>query len=140
MKKNKIAFWIATVFIVLWEGLMPLGTLLFAPQYINAGTKPLGYPDYFAYALIICKLLGVITIAVPQVPTKLKEWAYAGLTFNLIFAFISHACVDKNAAFMMMPILVLGILAVSYFYQAKIARLSNKETAGTGAYHQASVV
>lgn len=140
MKKNKIAFWIATVFIVLWEGLMPLGTLLFAPQYINAGTKPLGYPDYFAYALIICKLLGVIAIAVPQVPTKLKEWAYAGLTFNLIFAFISHACVDKNAAFMMMPILVLGILAVSYFYQAKITRLSNKETAGTGAYHQTSVV
>lgn len=140
MKKNKIAFWIATVFIVLWEGLMPLGTLLFAPQYINAGTKPLGYPDYFAYALIICKLLGVIAIAVPQVPTKLKEWAYAGLTFNLIFAFISHACVDKNAAFMMMPILVLGILAVSYFYQAKIARLSNKKTAGTGAYHQTSVV
>lgn len=140
MKKNKIAFWIATVFIVLWEGLMPLGTLLFAPQYINAGTKPLGYPDYFAYALIIRKLLGVIAIAVPQVPTKLKEWAYAGLTFNLIFAFISHACVDKNAAFMVMPILVLGILAVSYFYQAKITRLSNKETAGTGAYHQTSVV
>ena len=140
MKKNKVAFWIATVFIVLWEGLMPLGTLLFAPQYINAGTKPLGYPDYFAYALIICKLLGVIAIAVPQVPTKLKEWAYAGLTFNLIFAFISHACVDKNAAFMVMPILVLGILAVSYFYQAKITRLSNKETAGTGAYHQTSVV
>ncbi|WP_286849677.1 MULTISPECIES: DoxX family protein [Sphingobacterium] len=140
MKKNKIAFWIATVFIVLWEGLMPLGTLLFAPQYINAGTKPLGYPDYFAYALIICKLLGVIAIAVPQVPTKLKEWAYAGLTFNLIFAFISHACVDKNAAFMVMPILVLGILAVSYFYQAKIARLSNEETVGTGVYHQTSVV
>ncbi|WON92205.1 DoxX family protein [Sphingobacterium sp. UGAL515B_05] len=140
MKKNKIAFWIATVFIVLWEGLMPLGTLLFAPQYINAGTKPLGYPDYFAYALIICKLLGVIAIAVPQVPTKLKEWAYAGLTFNLIFAFISHACVDKNTAFMLMPILVLGVLAVSYFYQAKIARLSNKETASTGAYHQTSVV
>jgi uncharacterized membrane protein YphA (DoxX/SURF4 family) len=140
MKKNKIAFWIATVFIVLWEGLMPLGTLLFAPQYINAGTKPLGYPDYFAYALIICKVLGVIAIAVPQVPGKVKEWAYAGLTFNLIFAFISHACVDKNAAFMVMPILILGILALSYFYQGRIARLNNMETLGTGGYHQTSVV
>ncbi|WP_313264419.1 DoxX family protein [Sphingobacterium sp.] len=140
MKKNKIAFWAATVFIVLWEGLMPFGTLLFAPQYINAGTKPLGYPDYFAYALIICKVLGVIAIAVPQVPGKLKEWAYAGLTFNLIFAFISHACVDKNAAFMFMPILVLGILAVSYFYQARIARLHSKERPDTGAYRQTSVV
>ena len=140
MKKNKIAFWIATVLIVLWEGLMPLGTLLFAPQYINAGTKPLGYPDYFAYALIICKVLGVLAIAVPQVPGKLKEWAYAGLTFNLIFAFISHACVDKNAAFMFMPILVLGVLAVSYFYQARIARFHRKGSPDTGAYHQTSVV
>lgn len=140
MKKNKIAFWIATVFIVLWEGLMPLGTLLFAPQYINAGTKPLGYPDYFAYALIICKVLGVVAIALPQVPGKLKEWAYAGLTFNLIFAFISHACVDKNAAFMFMPILILGILAVSYFCRGRIARLNSKERSDTGAYHQTSVV
>jgi len=41
---------------------------------------------------------------------------------------------------MVMPILVLGILAVSYFYQAKIARLSNEETVGTGVYHQTSVV
>ncbi|WP_312745398.1 DoxX family protein [Sphingobacterium multivorum] len=140
MKKNKIAFWIATVFIVLWEGLMPLGTLLFAPQYINAGTKPLGYPDYFAYALIICKVLGVIAIAVPQVPGKLKEWAYAGLTFNLIFAFISHACVDKNAAFMVMPIVILAVLAVSYVYQGRIARLSRKDMGNTGTYHQTSVV
>ena len=140
MKKNKIAFWIATVFIVLWEGIMPLGTLLFAPQYINAGTKPLGYPDYFAYALIICKVLGVIAIAVPKVPVKLKEWAYAGLTFNLIFAFISHACVDKNAAFMFMPILVLGVLAISYIYQGRITRLTGRETIGGGAYSQTSVV
>ena len=140
MKKNKIAFWIATVFIVLWEGIMPLGTLLFAPQYINAGTKPLGYPDYFAYALIICKVLGVIAIAVPKVPVKLKEWAYAGLKFNLIFAFISHACVDKNAAFMFMPILVLGVLAISYIYQGRITRLTGRETIGGGAYSKTSVV
>ena len=120
MKRNKIIFWAATILIVLWEGVMPLGTVLFAPEYANAGTKPLGYPDYFAYALIICKILGVIAISWPGAPPKLKEWAYAGLTFNLIFAFISHACVDKNIGFMIMPIVVLGILAVSYFYNNKI--------------------
>lgn len=120
MKKNKIIFWIATVIIILWEGVMPLATMLFAPQYVNAGTKPLGYPDYFAYALILCKVLGVIAISYPKTPCKLREWAYAGLTFNLIFAFISHACVDKNIGFMLMPLVVLGILAVSYFYNNKI--------------------
>lgn len=120
MKKIKNIFWISTVIIVLWEGVMPLGTLLFAHEHFNAGTKPLGYPDYFAYALIICKVLGVIAIAYPNTPPLLKEWAYAGLTFNLIFAFISHACVDKNIGFMLMPLVFLGILAVSYTYNRKI--------------------
>lgn len=98
---------------------MPLGTLLFAPQYVNAGTKPLGYPDYFAYALIICKVLGVIAISYPKIPSKLKEWAYAGLTFNLIFAFISHAMVDKNIGFMLLPLVILAILIISYVYGNK---------------------
>lgn len=120
MKKNKIIFWTATIIITLWEGAMPLSTLLFAPEYVNVGTKPLGYPDYFAYALIICKVLGVFAIAYPGTPAKLKEWAYAGLTFNLIFAFISHAYVDKNIGFMLMPLVFLGILAVSYVYNTKI--------------------
>lgn len=120
MKKNKIIFWAATIILILWEGLMPLGTVLFAPEYANAGTKPLGYPDYFAYALITCKALGILAISYPGTPRKLKEWAYAGLTFNLIFAFFSHAWVDKNIGFMLMPLVVLGILAVSYVYNNKI--------------------
>lgn len=99
---------------------MPLGTVLFAPEYVNAGTKPLGYPDYFAYTLIFCKILGVIAISIPSLPAKLKEWAYAGLAFNLIFAFISHAFVDQNIGFMLMPVVVGGILAVSYIYNNKI--------------------
>jgi hypothetical protein len=119
-RRNKVIFWVATVIIILWEGIMPLATMLFAPEYVNAGTKPLGYPDYFAYALIICKVLGVFAISYPKTPVKLKEWAYAGLTFNLIFAFISHACVDKNIGFMLLPVVILGILAVSYRYKNKI--------------------
>ncbi|HRB30393.1 MAG: DoxX family protein [Chitinophagaceae bacterium] len=120
MKKNKIIFWIATSIIFLWEGLMPLGTLLFAPEYATAGTKPLGYPDYFAYALIICKLLGATAIMLPKLPATLKEWAYAGLAFNLIFATYSHILVDKNIGFILMPIIVGAILAVSYCYKNKI--------------------
>jgi len=116
MKKNKKIFWAATIILILWEGVMPLITVLFTPEYVNAGTKPLGYPDYFAYTLIMCKILGVFAISYPKTPLKLKEWAYAGLTFNLIFAFISHAYVDKNIGYMIMPLVVLGILAVSYRY------------------------
>lgn len=122
MKKDKTVFWAATAILVLWEGAMPLGTLLFAPQYVTAGTKPLGYPDYFAFALVGCKILGVAAISLSKIPNRLREWAYAGLVYNLIFAFISHACVDRNIGFMLMPVAVLGILAVSYTYGNRIRK------------------
>jgi len=99
---------------------MPLGTLLFRPEFVTAGTQPLGYPDYFAYALIICKILGVAAIIIPSVPAKVKEWAYAGLSFNLIFAIISHSVVDKNIGFILLPVVILMALAASYFYRQKI--------------------
>ena len=116
-KSTKIIYWVATIIIVLMEAVMPIGTWLFAPQYITEGTKALNYPDYFAYALIIAKVLGVIAIVYPNTPKNVKEWAYAGLGFTLIFAFISHACVDNNIGYMLMPIVFLGILAASYIYQ-----------------------
>src|SRR5690606_18881534 len=107
MKKNKIIFWSAVSLLVVWEGLMPLATVLFAPQYVNAGTKPLGYPDYFAYALIICNVLAVVAVSYPKTLEKLHEWAYAGLKFNFVFAFISLAYVDRKEEFMLMPLVVL---------------------------------
>lgn len=120
MKKNKIIFWTATITIALWEAVLPISTWIFAPEYITFGTKALFYPDYFAYAVIVAKVLGVVAITYPKTPQVLKEWAYAGLTFTLIFAFISHSCVDKNIGYMIMPLAFLGILAVSYVYKDKI--------------------
>jgi len=31
-RRNKVIFWVATVIIILWEGIMPLATMLFAPE------------------------------------------------------------------------------------------------------------
>lgn len=120
MKRNKIIFWTATIIIGLWEAVMPMVTWITAPEYMTLGTKPLGYPDYFAYSLAIAKVLGIVGITYPKTPVKLKEWAYAGLSFTLIFAFISHAFVDKNIGYMIMPLAFLAVLAVSYMYNQKI--------------------
>jgi hypothetical protein len=125
MKKQKTIFWIATSIILLWEGVMPLSTLLFAPQYATVGTQPLGYPDYFAYALIICKALGVLAITLPRIPEKVREWAYAGLTFNLIFAALSHTVVDGNALYIALPVIVLAILALSYYNHAQLKQATS---------------
>lgn len=120
MKKNKIIFWTATIIIALWEAVMPMTTWVLAPEYMTFGTKALGYPDYFAYSLAIAKVLGVVAITYPKTPNTIKEWAYAGLSFTLIFAFISHACVDKNIGYMLMPLGFLVILAISHIYNQKI--------------------
>jgi DoxX-like family len=120
MNKNKIIFLVTTIFLFLFEGLMPIGTLIFKPEYATVGTQPLGYPDYFAIALIFCKMAGVLAILYTKTPNKVREWAYAGLTFNLLFAAYSHAMVDKNIGFILMPLGILGILAVSYIYKDKV--------------------
>lgn len=120
MKKYKTIFWIATSIIFVMEALMPLATLLFAPEYFNAGTKSLGYPDYFAYALIVCKVLGATVLMLPKLPVKLREWAYAGLSFNLIFATISHMAVDQVITNIAMPLAVGIVLGISYSHSQKI--------------------
>jgi len=122
MKTNKIIFWITTTIIFLFEGLMPMSTLIFAPQYTTVGTQPLGYPDYFAVSLVIFKFLGAVALIIPQIPAKIKEWAYAGLTYNLIFAVISHVAIDGWVGVSFFPLLILGILALSYIYNGKIQR------------------
>ena len=108
---------------------MPLSTVLFAPQYVNAGTKPLGYPDYFAYALIFFKVAGATALMLPMLSGKLRECAYAGLTFNLILAVISHAAVDGNAGFIMMPVVVGLILAISYIFNTRIVSAHSTQSA-----------
>lgn len=116
MKNKKTLFWIATIILLLWEGLMPLVSVMISLDNATIGTRPLGYPDYFTYALMVCKILGVIAIALPQTPRTLREWAYAGLSFNLLFAFYSHAVVNQNIGFMVLPLIIFAFLMVSYAY------------------------
>ena len=118
MKTNKIIFWIATTIIFLFEGVMPI--LTSQSDLAKEGIKHLAYPEYFGNVIVIFKSLGVIALIVPQVPKRLKEWAYAGFVFNFIFASISHYAVDGLDFQTLFPLLILGILMVSYRYYHKI--------------------
>lgn len=128
MKKNKTIFWTSTIIIALWEAVMPIVTWITAPEYMTFGTQALGYPDYFAYSLAVAKVFGVIAIIYPKTPAMLKEWAYAGLSFTLFFAFLSHLFVDRNLGFILMPLAFLGVLTVSYVYHKKIEMQRIRQT------------
>lgn len=112
MKKYKVYFWISTGFIFLMEGVMP--SLTSQTELAKEGINHLGYPQYFGNALVIFKVLGVLALVIPNLPKRIKEWAYAGFVFDFLFASISHGVVDGINFQTFLPLIVLLILMVSY--------------------------
>lgn len=117
-KTSKITFWTATILIFLFEGVMPL--LTFNTELAKEGIRHLGYPQYFGTALVIFKILGVLILVIPQIPKRVKEWAYAGFAFDFIFATISLSVVDGINLQSFFPLIVLGVLILSYVNYHKL--------------------
>jgi hypothetical protein len=123
MKQAKIIFWITTVIIFLFEGVMP--ALTSQSELAKEGIRHLGYPEYFGNALVVFKVLGALALIIPQVSNRIKEWAYAGFVFNFIFASISHFVVDVFDFQGFFPLIILAILMTSYIYHHKLERHKN---------------
>lgn len=117
-KRNKIIFWSATTFIFLFEGVMP--ALTSQTELAKEGIRHLGYPVYFGNALVVFKICGTLILMIPTFPKRLKEWAYAGFTFDFIFACISHYAIDGFGFQAIFPLIILAILMVSYVYFHKL--------------------
>ncbi|WET01847.1 DoxX family protein [Flavobacterium sp. YJ01] len=123
MKTTKIIFWTTTILIFLFEGVMP--ALTSQSEMAKEGIRHLGYPEYFGNALVVFKILGVLALIIPQVPGRIKEWAYAGFAFDFIFASISHFAVDGINFQSFFPLIVLAVLVASYITYHKIQRYKN---------------
>jgi hypothetical protein len=117
MKKNNIIYWVTTGIIFLFEGVMP--AVFSQSEEGKAGVSHLGYPAYFGLMLTVFKVLGALALIIPQVPKRIKEWAYAGFAFDFIAASWSHAAVDGIGGEAVFPLIVLAILGVSYVYYHK---------------------
>ncbi|MEO8583223.1 MAG: DoxX family protein [Flavitalea sp.] len=84
MKKIKIAYWIFTILMIAMMLLSAITSFFKNPDGI-AMMQHIGYPYSVLLLLSVAKILGVITILLPGFP-RLKEWAYAGFTFDLVGA------------------------------------------------------
>ncbi len=116
MKTNKIIFYVSTGLLTLIM-LFSVGNYFFNnPMIIEAFTS-LGYPTYLIYPLGIAKLLGLAAIWFSPNDT-LREWAYAGFTFNLILAFFAHINAGDGDHFGALMAFVFLIL--SYVYRKKV--------------------
>ena len=120
-KGKVIGFWICTALIVLSQGASGVMDLMGAEQLVTAITA-LGYPTYILKILGVAKIAGVIAIAIPGQP-KLKEWAYAGFTFDFLGAAASHILNGDGIDLIAPPLVVLAILLGSYFLRPADRRL-----------------
>jgi uncharacterized membrane protein YphA (DoxX/SURF4 family) len=123
MKKEKTIYWITTVLFVGFMAFSSIPDVLMLPEVIEF-MNHLGYPNYFIPFIGIAKLLGVIAIIIPRFP-KLKEWAYAGIFFDLIGAVYSVVSVDGLQAGMLVMVLPVGLGIVSYIYSHKLFPINN---------------
>ena len=88
----------------------------------------LGYPAYLATLLGAWKLLGAAAIAAPGLP-RLKEWAYAGVLFDLSGAAFSHASSGDPVAKIATPLVLLAIAMTSWALRPASRKLASAEAA-----------
>lgn len=114
-KTKTITYWTTTILTAFFMS----GGVAQIAQYLRNphGIVPLlGYPMYFFAILGVWKVLGAIAILVPRFP-RLKEWAYAGIFFDLTGAAASCAAVGGYGAYafhVIAPLLIAGLLLVSW--------------------------
>ncbi len=114
-KRNKIIYWVATV----WLSLGMLSGGIFQLLRIEDAVKSfthLGYPAYLLSILGVWKILGVIAILIPKYPL-LKEWAYAGMFFAMSGAMVSHITMGDNMGEIFPSTLTLVLVILSWYFR-----------------------
>jgi len=118
MKKVKIAYWIVTILFAAFMLFSAIPDLMYSKQAADFMTN-LHYSEAFTRFIGFAKILGVIGILIPGFP-RIKEWAYAGLAFDLIGATYSIIVVGTPFANWVFMLVFIIVLFVSYaLYHAK---------------------
>ena len=118
MKKTNIIYWTITGIFGAFMLFSAIPDIIVVPEAVEFVSNKLGYPAYIIPFLGVAKTLGVIAILVPGFP-RLKEWAYAGLFFDLLGATYSGIAVDGLKPDMLFMVLPFGFLFLSYAYHHK---------------------
>ncbi len=121
MKKTKTFYWIITGLFSAFMIFSAIPEILVLPDAITF-MNSLGYPTYIIPFLGVAKLLGITAILIPGFP-RIKEWAYAGLFFDLIgatYSQIANYGLLPQTSFMLLPIIFLFI---SYYLFHKKAQV-----------------
>ena len=122
-----IGYWVTTALVALAMGLGGVMDLM-QPAELMEGMRHLGYPDYFATVLGLWKVAGAVAILAPGLPL-LKEWAYAGIVFDLTGAAASHAFAGDGLREVITPVVLAAIAIASWWLRPAPRRIA--ETRGS---------
>ena len=115
-KTLTILYWVFTILFAVLMLVSAVGGLQPSANAIKIMHDGLGYPAYFIQFISVAKLLGVIALLVPGFD-RVKEWAYAGLFFDLIGAFYSGIAAAGKFDPLILTMLIWVIPGVlSYYY------------------------
>jgi hypothetical protein len=117
-KRDQIIFWVCTGLFSAFMLSSAIPNIMSAREWIYI-FHILGYPLYMLPFIGVAKLLGVIAILVPGFP-RIKEWAYAGLFFDLTGAVYSGLAVGGYNPQMLVMLVPYGLGALSYIYHHKL--------------------
>ncbi len=121
MKAKAIAYWICTVLTALAFLSGGVVYLMRVPQVVE-GVAHLGYPIHFVVLLGVWKILGAVAILVPGFP-RLKEWAYAGMIFDLIGASVAHAALGDEMRHIVTPVVIGAVVIASWALRPESRKL-----------------
>jgi hypothetical protein len=114
-KAKNIAYWTTTGLVAFFIGSGGFAQLALRRSNVQ-GAVLLGYPLYFFRILGFWKVLGAIAVLVPRFP-RLKEWAYAGIFFDLTGAAASCVAVGGYGAYgfhVIAPLVLAGLMVASW--------------------------
>ncbi|WP_262247114.1 DoxX family protein [Parapedobacter soli] len=114
-KKNKIIYWVATLFLSLGMLAGGIQQMLQIGGYNEIVTR-LGYPLYMLSIIGVWKILGVVAILLPGFPL-VKEWAYAGFFFVMTGAAISHVVMKEPFVEVVPSLTLLTAIVVSWYFR-----------------------
>ncbi|UWX61394.1 DoxX family protein [Chryseobacterium oranimense] len=117
-KTTKIIYWSGAIFMSIWFGASGFFELTKNPVVWDI-TQQLGYPAHFIYILGVFKLSGILVLLLPNRLLKLKEWVFAGMFFDIIFAFFSKIAVLGFAA-TIDAVIAFIVLSVTYIMFRKL--------------------
>jgi hypothetical protein len=117
-KRNKIIYWIATIWLAL--GMVSTGVVQLIKTKEGQGgvdmITHLGYPTYLLTIIGIWKILGVVALLIPRNPL-LKEWAYAGFFFIMTGALFSHIALTDPLVELIPSLLLLVLTITSWYFR-----------------------